>query len=88
MQRKYESVVAAIEESKDLSVLTIDELLGYLQSHEDRHKSYGESSTEKAFQTKLQFSKDNEAVHSNNNNSRGGHFSRGRIGGRGNRGGG
>ena len=46
LPQKYESVVAAIEESKDLSVLAIDELLGSLQSHEDRQKSYKESSIE------------------------------------------
>ncbi|KAL0438667.1 UNVERIFIED_CONTAM: Retrovirus-related Pol polyprotein from transposon TNT 1-94 [Sesamum latifolium] len=74
LTRKYESTVAAIEESKDLTVMTIDELLGSLQSHEDRHKSYEENSTENAFQAKLKFTKETNGGHerSGNNYNRGG----------------
>jgi hypothetical protein len=57
MPMKYDHVVAAIEESKDLSVLIVDELFSSLQSHEDMMKRYEENSIENAFHTKLQISK-------------------------------
>ncbi|KAL4325065.1 hypothetical protein GQ457_11G028180 [Hibiscus cannabinus] len=80
LTRKYESIVSAIEESKDLTVLTIDELLGSLQSHEDRHKSYEEN--EKAFQAKLKFPKENTTGHERSGNYiRGGYSYRGRRSG-------
>lgn len=87
LPKKYESAVAAIEESKNLSTLTIDELMGSLQSHEDRHRGYEEDDVEKAFHAKLQISKEGEN-YSNDHNNRGGHSLHGRRGGRGNRGGG
>ena len=34
LPRKYEAAIATIEVSKDLNVLTIDELFGSLQSHD------------------------------------------------------
>jgi hypothetical protein len=90
MPKKYDHVVAAIEESKDLSVLTVNELFGSLQSHEDRMKRYEENSVENAFHTKLQFSKGKISGGSNefagkgsNTRGHGGHFFRGRRGGRG-----
>ena len=46
--------------SKDLNVLTIDELFGCLQSHEDLYTSYDEAHVEKAFQAKLNLSKKND----------------------------
>ena len=61
LPRKYEVVLAAIEVSKDLNILTVDELFGSLQSHEDRYKSYDEAPMEKAFQTKMNLSKENYA---------------------------
>lgn len=47
-------IVVAIEEANDLSELTVDELLGSLQSHEDRLKRYDDQGVvEHAFYTKL-----------------------------------
>uniref|UniRef100_A0A251S6V1 Putative zinc finger, CCHC-type, Ribonuclease H-like domain, GAG-pre-integrase domain protein n=1 Tax=Helianthus annuus TaxID=4232 RepID=A0A251S6V1_HELAN len=50
LTRKYESVVVAIEESKDLNMISTEELLGILQSHELRLKQYDDTSVEQAFQ--------------------------------------
>ncbi|XP_022007583.1 uncharacterized protein LOC110906815 [Helianthus annuus] len=50
LTRKYESVVVAIEESKDLNSISTEELQGILQSHELRLKQYDDVSTEQAFQ--------------------------------------
>ncbi|KAJ0522113.1 putative RNA-directed DNA polymerase [Helianthus annuus] len=50
LTRKYESVVVAVEESKDLNNMTVEELLGILQSHELRLKQYDEAPMEQAFQ--------------------------------------
>lgn len=57
MPKKYNHVVVALKESKDLNVRTTDELLGSLKSHEDRINGREERNTENAFHTKLQFSK-------------------------------
>ncbi|XP_022033471.1 uncharacterized protein LOC110935389 [Helianthus annuus] len=50
LTRKYESVVVAIEESKDLTTISTEELLGILQSHELRMKQYDDSPIEQEFQ--------------------------------------
>ena len=49
---KFDHVVAAIEESKDLSTYSFDELMGSLQAHEVRLNRSLEKSEEKAFQVK------------------------------------
>ena len=49
---KFDHVVAAIEESKDLATYTFDELMGSLQTHEARLSRSEEKSEEKAFYTK------------------------------------
>ena len=47
---KFDHVVAAIEESKDLSLVTLDELSGSLQAHEAKLNRSAEKTEEKAFQ--------------------------------------
>ncbi|XP_039007800.1 uncharacterized protein LOC120135620 [Hibiscus syriacus] len=49
---KFDHVVAAIEESKDLETFTFDELMGSLQSHETRLNRTEEKTEERAFHVK------------------------------------
>ncbi|GKA12410.1 retrovirus-related pol polyprotein from transposon TNT 1-94 [Tanacetum coccineum] len=49
---KFDHVVAAIEESKDLSIFSFDELMGSLQAHEVRINRTFAKDEEKAFQSK------------------------------------
>ncbi|KAI3690759.1 hypothetical protein L2E82_48966 [Cichorium intybus] len=50
LTRKFEYIVVAIEESKDLSTLSLENLLGTLQSHELRMKQFDHTPYEQAFQ--------------------------------------
>ena len=49
---KFDHVVASIEEAKNLSILSVDELMGSLQAHEARINRSVEMNEEKAFQVK------------------------------------
>ncbi|XP_074351364.1 uncharacterized protein LOC141690467 [Apium graveolens] len=54
LTRKFDYVVTSIEESKDLSTISIDELVGSLQAHEQRMNQYDDAShLEKALQSKV-----------------------------------
>ncbi|KAK8960948.1 hypothetical protein KSP40_PGU001706 [Platanthera guangdongensis] len=57
MSRKFRHVVVAIEESKDLTLMTVDELVGSLQAHEYRIMQDDEeaSGLGKALQNQLNF---------------------------------
>ena len=61
---KFDHVVAAIEESKDLSVLSVDELMGSLQAHESRINRSLEKNEENAFQVKETTNKHRDNYHS------------------------
>ncbi|XP_074364358.1 uncharacterized protein LOC141705209 [Apium graveolens] len=54
LMRKFDYVVTSIEESKDFSTISIDELVGSLQAHEQRMNQYDDTShLEKALQSKV-----------------------------------
>ncbi|KAL5567627.1 hypothetical protein UlMin_024202 [Ulmus minor] len=50
---KYDSVISAIEESKDIKTLTPTELMGSLEAHEKRINRQNENTTESAFPSKI-----------------------------------
>ncbi|CAL5412844.1 unnamed protein product [Camellia sinensis] len=81
---KFDHVVAAIEESKDLPVFSFDELMGSLQAHETRINRSLEKNEEKAFQMKDIVTKAAEGDSSTSRGrGRGGFRGRGRGRGRG-----
>ena len=50
LPHKYDNLVMTIEEAKDLTILTMDELMGTLQTHEHRiNRSTSSSSQEQEF---------------------------------------
>lgn len=53
---KFDHCVAAIEEAKDLSKMTMFELMGSLQAHEQRINRSSSQPIDQAFQSKLYFS--------------------------------
>lgn len=53
LSSKFNHVVAAIEESKDLSTYSMDKLSGSLQAHEVRIQKSNEKSEEKALQVEV-----------------------------------
>ena len=57
---KFEHIVAAIEESKDLSKLTRHELMSSLEAHEQRMSRFTNQSLEQAFQSKINFGGKNQ----------------------------
>ncbi|PHT36714.1 hypothetical protein CQW23_24414 [Capsicum baccatum] len=91
LTRKFNYVVAAIEESKDLSEISFDELVGSLQAHELKMKQYDDSeSLDKALQSKLSLTEGGTSSTSGqSSNNQGGYregYKGGNRGGRGQRG--
>ena len=69
---EYENVVCAIEESKDLSELSVEELAGSLTAHEQRRKKK-QQSLEQALQVKVSLNEKKKSEEkSDNKQSRGG----------------
>ncbi|XP_028072416.1 uncharacterized protein LOC114274646 [Camellia sinensis] len=79
LTQKFDHVVTAIEESKDLLVFSFDELMGSLQAHETRINRSFEKNEEKPFQVKDIVTKAAESDSSTNRGrGRGGFRGRGR----------
>ena len=53
LPEKYDDLVAIIEEIKDLSTLSIQQLMGSLQSYEQRKLRHSNQSVDSVFQSKL-----------------------------------
>ena len=68
---KFDHVVAAIEESKDLSKFTLQELMGSLEAHEQRMSRYSNQSLEQAFQSRISVGEKKDARTVQENKERG-----------------
>ena len=74
---RFDPIVVAIEESKDLSQVSIDSLMGSLQTHEQRLNRSNGSSMENAFKSQVQASTTKIGGRITNRGGRG--FGRGRM---------
>nr|GEW86789.1 hypothetical protein [Tanacetum cinerariifolium] len=77
LNKKFENVVCAIEEAKDLEELTIEELAGSLEAHEQRKNRKKQESLDEALQTKATI-KEEKALYAQRNNYSRGNNTRGR----------
>jgi hypothetical protein len=58
LPRKFDALVVVIEESKDLTTYSMDELVGSLKNYEDRLNRNDNTSLEHAFKTQMTFGRD------------------------------
>lgn len=90
LTEKFDPMVAVIEETKDLSTMYVQGLMGYLRSHEQRLLRHSEKSVESVFQSKLNIHPNNgenkPPIQNRGESSRGGKFGRGVGKGRNSRG--
>lgn len=88
LPERFNAIVAVIEQTKDISQMSIHELMGSLKSFEERLSRQSEKPIESAFQTKMNMStkNDGESSLSGEKKYRGGNFGRGRGRGRNSRG--
>ncbi|XP_059635244.1 uncharacterized protein LOC132277401 [Cornus florida] len=84
LPEKYDSIVAVIEETKELENLSVEELMGSIKAFEQRLSMRSEKTIESAFQSKLNVSSKNQEKYpssfdrSKGESSRGGRHGRGR----------
>ena len=80
LTEKFDPMVVVIEETKDLSNMTVQGLMGSLRSYEQRLLRRMEKTVENAFQSKLttQCNNDKTIKQNNGESSRGGRFGKGR----------
>jgi hypothetical protein len=72
LTENFENVVCAIEESKNLEEMSIDDLAGSLEAHEQRKKKKQEQPLDEALQTKATIKDEKVMYAQHNNRGRGG----------------
>jgi len=68
---EFENIVCAIEESKDLTALSVEELAGSLEAHEQRRRKKKEESLDQALQAKAT-TREKKVPYTQNTRGRGG----------------
>ncbi|KAK2981144.1 hypothetical protein RJ640_028510 [Escallonia rubra] len=77
LPEKFDPIVAVIEETKDLSTLSVQEVMASLKSYEQRMARHSEKAVESAFQSKLNVGSKNQERKPQNFDQPKGELSRG-----------